>query len=189
MDSKLKIKYRKNEKKYIVDYSKVENREEVRYDLYQQLNSKEAIMILMDTSLNKVDPKKIQTCFYDLKDEDSFKIVEHFLEESDFDYKLKKVNRNVPRTILGFNSGRSDLVEDILIAVFIPINGLNRELFDYLLCTHDVMVGIKPTTAISSMFTDFLSGKFQRINEVKGFEHTLVDSHMMEYFYTDYEFE
>lgn len=188
MDSKLKIKYRKNEKKYIVDYSKVKNREETRYELYQEINSKEALMILIDTSLNKADPKQIQTCFYDLKDEASYKVISQYLEESEFEFEIRKVKRSVPRTILGFSSGKSDKVEDVLIAIFVPINKLTREFFEYLLCTHDIMAGIKPNTPIASIFKDFASAQFQRINEIEGFDYTLVDSHLMSYCYTDFEF-
>lgn len=188
MDSKLKIKYRKNEKKYIIDYSKVKDRGDTRFELFQMMNSQEDIMVLLDTSLNKADPKQITTCYYDLKEDSSFKVVQNYLEESSYDYKLRRVKRHVPRTILGFSSGKTDIVEDILIAVHIPAGEITREFFDYLLCTHDIMIGIKPITPIASILRDFSSADFQRINEIEGFEYTLVDSHWMAYCYTDFEF-
>lgn len=189
MDSKLKIKYRKDEKKYVLDYSKVVNIEDTRFEVYENLNQKEAIMVLIDTSLNIADPKKIQKCYYNLKDEGSYTIINNYLEESEFEYRIKRVRRNVPRTILGFTTSKSDLVEDVLVATFIPIGKLTREFFDYLLCTHDVMVGIKPIKPISSVLRDFSSGQFQRIDEIDSFDKTLVDSHWMSYCYTDFEFE
>jgi len=188
MDSKLKIKYRKNDKKYVVDYSKVKDREQTRFELFEEMNNSEDLMILLDTSLNKVDPKRSKTHFYNLKEESSFEIIKHYLEESEFDYKIRNVKNNVPRTILGFTSGKSDIVEDILVAIHVPVGMLTREFFDYLLCTHDIMVGIKPNTPIATILRSFSSAEFQRINEIEGFEYTLVDSHWMAYCYTDFEF-
>lgn len=189
MDKKLKIKHRKKENKYIVDYGKVMDKEAIRYELLTMLNHDKNMMVFVDTSMNKIQESLAQGHYFDLCQEGSLHIVSNYLEESGLEYKLRIRKRTENRVIMGFSTGKKELVEDVLIAINVPRGTLTRELFDYTMCTHDFIIGISPTEPTAAIMRSFSNNEFDRLDETQGFEQILVDSHWMGYFYTDYKFD
>jgi hypothetical protein len=189
VDKKLKIKYRKSENKYIVDYSKTSDTKQVRFELLEQLNNKEDAIVYIDTSLNKADEKYAKGLFYDLTKEDSRDMIIKYLEESGFEFEYRFRKRELVVTLLGFSTSKKDIVEDTLMIIIVPKGTMTNEFFNYLLCTHDYMMGIKPTNPTSTYISDFLTNDFKRIDTIEGFTYKLVDSHFMRHFYTGYPFE
>jgi len=189
MDKKLKIKYRKKENMYVVDYFRVKDKFNVRFELLSGLSTKHDMIVLLDSCLGMLDKKEAVTDYLDIRNKESFERIVSYLSDFGYEYKLREKERPEAKSFLGVSLGKVEMKKDQLIGVVVPKNKLTRELFELLMCTHDYMVGIDPIGSASEIIDDFANGKFDRVDNSKGLSHTLVDSHMMGYFYTSYPFE
>ncbi len=189
MGTKLKIKYRKKEDMYVVDYSRVANRKKTRFELLQILNKDKELVIFIDTSLGKIDKKHSTGDYYDFENENSRKTLVDYLIEQHLEYRLRSRKRESSVKMFGISTGKRKIVEDILVAVVVEKEKLSEELFDYLLCTHDYSIGIDATKDLSSIIREFSNADYIRLDEMEWFDTTLVDSHFLGFMYTGYKFE
>ncbi len=188
MDKKLKIKHKKKENMYFVEYSKVKEKEKVRYELLRKLNEKEEVIFFVDTGLGKIDNKKAST-YHDLSEEASRDKLLAYISDHGLGYQFHTRKREVTKTLFGISAGKKTMVEDFLGGIALGKAQMTEELFNLLCCTHDYYIGIHLLKPVDEIFHEFTMDPYWRIDKSECFKHTLVDSHFLMYFYTSYNFE
>lgn len=187
MDNKLKIKHRKAENKWFIHYNKTKNKKAARFELLKALNDREAMTFFVDTSLG-MSEETGSTDYHDISDVTTRDKILAYVTEKGLEYQFHTRKREEQKKLFGFSSGKKVIVEDILGGIHIEKGQLTEELFGLLFCTHDYFLGLRNKKPINEIFSELAADPYWRLDKVDDFEMTLVDSHLLEYLYTSYDF-
>lgn len=183
---KVQIKYLEKEKRYIIDFRKHPDIETLRFNVFQELNSVYDFELFIDTSFGKYLNADIPN-YYDLGNQDELKTVLKFLEEQGLRYEVQMKKGTVAKKVLGFAVGQSKTISQPRLGVYIGKKQLTKELFNYVMCTHDFTLGVGVMLDLDDVFKNFLEGEYTLVefrNEKKDFNEVIVDSRMVERFIT-----
>lgn len=187
MDKKIHIKQNKRDGKYTMDYSKVQHRNTVRFDLLRQVNESHELFIMVNTAIDMSQSVPRSTHLLNLTTDKDYQEAEAFLKDSGYDYCLKKIKKEFNKSLLGFSTGRTELRPVALMAVALGKGTLRQDFFDTMCCSHDLLIGIDPARPAGILLQEFESGGFDSIDQSDNFAFTMVDSQWLAYFYTDFD--
>jgi len=185
MVGKLKTKFRKNEGKYVIDYSRIQDKKNIRFKMLSKLNEDKKLVVFIDSSLGKIEAKASEEQLYYLSDEESREKIAAYLSEKQLSHWFRTRKRQERKKIFGFQSGDPVNIEDLLLVVVIEEKGLSQELFNMIMCTYDYSLGINPREDLDQVISDYFDQQSYRIDQSQVFESSLVESHFLMYFYSD----
>jgi hypothetical protein len=186
MDKKIRIKANKRNGRFTIDYAKVRDRNAVRFDVLKQINATHDVLIMVNTAIDMGQSIARSANLLNLTTDEGYRKAEVFLEESGYEYCLKKTKKEFGKTLMGFSTGRTELRTVALMAVVVGKDQLSQDFFDTLGRSHDLMIGIDPSRPAATLLEDFESGKFDSIDQDGNFAYTMIDSQWLGYFYTDW---
>lgn len=185
LDRKLKIKLNKKQKKITVDYSKIIEKDLLKFAILSKISETYDMLFMINTALdmskNSVDDYR----GINVTNETDYQSLVDYLKQSGLSHSVRKRPREVNRTILGVTTGTKDIIRDVLIAVVLKKGQLDQERFDLLCQSHDFMLGIDPKKDMTSLLHDFESSEFSGVDDTEVFNYVLVDSQWMKFFYTN----
>lgn len=141
MDKKLKIKYKKKENMYFVEYGKVKEMKQVRYELIKLLNEKEDIIYFVDTSLGLSENKKAPS-YHDLSEEANRDKVLAYISEHGLEYRFHTRKREMTKTLFGISAGKKVMVEDFLGGISIGKGQMTEELLTFCVVPMITLLGL-----------------------------------------------
>ena len=187
MDKKVKIKYRKKENKYIVDYSRVKDIKAERFSILEQINKEHDLFIVLDTEiLGTIDPEMKRENMPLSSREGQNSILGLFVNK-DIPNSMRHKYVDQQKKMFGVPMGKTERIEEVNLAFYFGKQALDYDVFDQLLCIYDYMVGIESLQPIEELLEKFSQGELTRIQDTEAFKYELIDSLYMRHFYTDYE--
>lgn len=189
MDKKLKIKLNKQLQKYTVDYSRVVEKDKVKFDILSKVNQQYECLFMINTALDMSQNAINDYRGLNLLVEEDYNTLMNFLNSSQCTFSLRRRSREVIKSILGFNTGKKEIVKDVLLAVGLKRGDLDQKMFDRLCCSHDFMLAIDPKEDLDKLVQDFEKGEFNSADETNSFNYTLVDSQWMKFFFSSLDKE
>jgi hypothetical protein len=185
MDKHIHIKRNKRDGKFTIDYARAKNRNTVRFDLLRQINASHDLFIMVNTAIDMSQSMPRSANLLNLTTDQGYREAEVFLQESGYDYCLRKTKKEFGKNFMGFSTGRTELRTVALMAVAVGRGQLTQEFFDTLGRSHDLLIGIDPIRPATILLEEFESGRFDSIDQDGNFAFTMIDSQWLGYFYTD----
>lgn len=185
VDKKLKIKLNKQLGKNTVDYSRIADKDAVKYEIFSKINQEFECLLMINSALDMSKSAIAEYRGPNLLEEDAYQAMHSFLEDSGCAFSLRHRSREVQKSVLGFVTGKKEIVKDVLLGVALTKGSLTKTMFDQLCCSHDIMLSVDPKEPLEKLLRDFESGVFNSADETSAFAYTLVDSQWMKFFFTN----
>lgn len=185
VDKKLKIKLNKQLQKYTVDYSRVLEKDKLKFEIFSKVNQQYECLLMinsaLDMSKNGIDDYR----GLNLLVEQDYNELMEFLTSTGCAFSLRRRSREVQKSVLGFTTGKKEIVKDVLLAVGLKRGELDQKMFDKLCLSHDFMLAVDPKEDLDKLVQDFEKGEFSSADETKSFNYTVVDSQWMKFFFSN----
>lgn len=173
MAREVKVRFDKGLKKYHIEYHRLQNKDQYRYDLMAKLNATEQLAVLVETHLgSKNKPDQMNYA----------RTLEGLFAKYGLAYQVRPVEIQAQKQLLGFLSGGKKTETHYAITFIIPEGALNKEMFEDLLSEFDLQIGYKMQKEIDEFFDDMLKGYVNNVFDENYFASSFYDSRIFDKF-------
>ncbi len=186
MDKKVKVRYRKKEEKYIVEYSRVKDVKAERFLILQQINASHDMFVVLDTELLGTAEMNSDRDKLPLGSRDGQNSIISLFVNKDIPNSMRHKYVDKQKKMFGVPMGKSEKKEEVNLAFYFDKGTIDYDVFEQLLCYYDYMIGIESLIPIEELLDRFNQGELTSVQGSNLFKYELIDSLYMQHFYTDY---
>lgn len=173
MAKEVKVRFDKGLKKYHIEYHRLKNKDQYRYDFMAKLNTTEQFAVLVETHLgSKTKPDQMNYS----------RTIEALFAKYGLVYQVRPIEIQAQKQLLGFLSGGKKTETHYAITFIIPEGALNKEMFEDLLGEYDLQIGYKFQKETSEFFEDMLKGYVNNVFDESYFGNSFYDSRIFDKF-------
>ena len=173
MARNVKIRYDKGLKKYHIEYHKITDQDNYRYNIFKRINDKHDLTVMIEThlgSINKPEPVNYA------------RTIEGVFAKHGLRYQVRPIEIQGGKLIFGFLSGGKKTETHYAITFIIPKSALTKALFLDFLCEFDIQIGYKSLMDDNTFFDDMLKGYIDNVFDENYFGDSFYDSRIFNKF-------
>lgn len=171
MTKDVKVRFDKGLKKYHIDYHKLKNKDEYRYNLMEQLNVNEQLTILIETHLgSRTKPEPLKYA----------RLIEGLFAKYGLRFQVRPIEIQAQKQLFGLFSGGKKTETHYAITFLIPQGALNKEMFEDLLSEFDLQIGYIPQKETDEFFDDMSKGYVDNVFDKGYFGNSFYDSRIFD---------
>lgn len=173
MAKNVKIRYDKGLKKHHIEYHKLTDQDNYRFNILKGINEQHDLTVLIEThlgSINKPEPMNYA------------RTMEGFFAKHGLRYQVRPVEIQVGKQIFGFLSGGKKTETHYAISFIIPKSTLTKDQFEDFLCEFDIQIGYKSLMDDKTFFDDLLKGYVDNVFDENYFGDSFYDSRIFSKF-------